>query len=90
MADYLKYVRDLASGYVRVAFTVGDGTEISCWTAWPAAKSRIAWNIRTARKKNTVCACGSDTYCGVSALAGAAENRDFVYFSWREFDLPSR
>ena len=33
MADYLKYVRDPANGYVSVAFPVEDGMEISCWTA---------------------------------------------------------
>jgi hypothetical protein len=32
MADYLKYVRDPANGYVSVAFPVEDGMEISCWT----------------------------------------------------------
>lgn len=30
MADYLKYVRDPAHGYVSVAFPVEDGMEISC------------------------------------------------------------
>jgi predicted O-methyltransferase YrrM len=33
MADYLKYVRDPANGYVSVTFPVQDGMEISCWTA---------------------------------------------------------
>lgn len=32
MAAYLEYVRDPAHGYVSVAFPVGDGMEISCWT----------------------------------------------------------
>jgi hypothetical protein len=30
MTDYLNYVRDLANGYVSVAFPVEDGMEISC------------------------------------------------------------
>jgi predicted O-methyltransferase YrrM len=33
LSDYLEYVRDPANGYVSVAFPVGDGMEISCWTA---------------------------------------------------------
>ena len=33
LAEYLKYVRDPANGYVSVAFPVEDGMEISCWTA---------------------------------------------------------
>jgi predicted O-methyltransferase YrrM len=32
MADYLAYVRDPASGYVNIAFPLGDGMEISSWT----------------------------------------------------------
>ena len=32
-ADYLKYVRDPANGYVSVTFPVEDGMEISCRTA---------------------------------------------------------
>src|ERR1700691_2960891 len=32
MADYLKYVRDPANGYVTVAFPVEDGMELSSWT----------------------------------------------------------
>jgi predicted O-methyltransferase YrrM len=32
MADYLKYVREPASGYVSVSFPVADGVEISSWT----------------------------------------------------------
>jgi predicted O-methyltransferase YrrM len=32
MAEYLRYVRDPASGYVTVAFPVEDGMEISSWT----------------------------------------------------------
>ncbi len=32
MADYLRYVRDRANGYVSVSFPVEDGMEISCWT----------------------------------------------------------
>jgi predicted O-methyltransferase YrrM len=32
MSEYLGYVRDPANGYVSVAFPVGDGIEISCWT----------------------------------------------------------
>ena len=32
MADYLRYVRDRANGYVSVNFPVEDGMEISCWT----------------------------------------------------------
>ena len=32
LADYLKYVRDPANGYVSVAFPVEDGVEISSWT----------------------------------------------------------
>ena len=30
LADYLKYVRDEANGYVSVAFPHGDGVELSC------------------------------------------------------------
>jgi len=37
MADYLDYVRDPASGYVNVAFTVEDGMEISCRTGTSTA-----------------------------------------------------
>jgi predicted O-methyltransferase YrrM len=33
MADYLRYVRDPASGYVSVAFPVEDGMELSSWTS---------------------------------------------------------
>ena len=33
LSDYLEYVRDPANGYVSVAFPMGDGMEISCWTA---------------------------------------------------------
>jgi hypothetical protein len=33
LSDYLEYVRDPANGYVSIAFPVGDGMEISCWTA---------------------------------------------------------
>jgi len=33
LSDYLEYLRDPANGYVSVAFPVGDGMEISCWTA---------------------------------------------------------
>lgn len=33
LSDYLEYTRDPAKGYVSVAFPVGDGMEISCWTA---------------------------------------------------------
>jgi predicted O-methyltransferase YrrM len=33
LSDYLEYVRNPAHGYVSVAFPVGDGMEISCWTA---------------------------------------------------------
>jgi predicted O-methyltransferase YrrM len=32
MADYLKYVREPANGYVSVSFPVADGVEISSWT----------------------------------------------------------
>ena len=32
LADYLKYVRDPANGYVSVSFPVHDGMEISSWT----------------------------------------------------------
>jgi predicted O-methyltransferase YrrM len=32
LADYLRYVRDPANGYVSVEFPVEDGIEISCWT----------------------------------------------------------
>ncbi len=32
MADYLRYIRDRANGYVSVDFPVEDGMEISCWT----------------------------------------------------------
>lgn len=32
MADYLRYIRDPANGYVTVSFPVEDGMEISCWT----------------------------------------------------------
>jgi hypothetical protein len=32
MAEYPRYVRDPARGYVTVAFPVGDGMEISSWT----------------------------------------------------------
>jgi predicted O-methyltransferase YrrM len=32
MAPYLDFIRDQGSGYVSVAFPVGDGVEISCWT----------------------------------------------------------
>jgi predicted O-methyltransferase YrrM len=32
MADYLKYVREPASGYVSVSFPVADGVETSSWT----------------------------------------------------------
>ena len=32
MAGYLAYIRDPANGYVRVAFPVADGVEISSWT----------------------------------------------------------
>jgi predicted O-methyltransferase YrrM len=32
LGEYLGHVRDPASGYVSVAFPVGDGIEISCWT----------------------------------------------------------
>ena len=32
MADYLRYVRDPANGYVTVSFPVDDGMEISSWT----------------------------------------------------------
>jgi predicted O-methyltransferase YrrM len=32
MADYLRYIRDPANGYVSVDFPVEDGMEISCWT----------------------------------------------------------
>ena len=31
-AAYLRYVREPASGYVTVAFPLGDGIEISTWT----------------------------------------------------------
>jgi predicted O-methyltransferase YrrM len=31
-AAYLRYVREPASGYVTVAFPLGDGIEISSWT----------------------------------------------------------
>lgn len=33
LGDYLEYVRDPANGYVSVPFPLGDGMEISCWTA---------------------------------------------------------
>jgi predicted O-methyltransferase YrrM len=33
LSDYLEYARHPANGYVSVAFPVGDGMEISCWTA---------------------------------------------------------
>ena len=33
LSDYLEYVRDPVNEYVSVAFPVGDGMEISCWTA---------------------------------------------------------
>jgi predicted O-methyltransferase YrrM len=32
MNSYLEYVRNLAAGYVTIAFPVDDGMEISCWT----------------------------------------------------------
>jgi predicted O-methyltransferase YrrM len=32
MNSYLEYVRNPAKGYISVAFPVGDGMEISCWT----------------------------------------------------------
>jgi hypothetical protein len=32
LADYLKYVRDPANGYVSVAFPVEDGMAFSSWT----------------------------------------------------------
>jgi predicted O-methyltransferase YrrM len=32
VADYLKYVREPANGYVSVSFPVADGVEISSWT----------------------------------------------------------
>ena len=33
LSSYLNYVRSPANGYVSVAFPIGDGMEISCWTA---------------------------------------------------------
>jgi predicted O-methyltransferase YrrM len=33
MSGYLEYVRNPVNGYATVAFPVGDGMEISCWTA---------------------------------------------------------
>jgi predicted O-methyltransferase YrrM len=33
LSDYLEYARHPPNGYVSVAFPVGDGMEISCWTA---------------------------------------------------------
>jgi predicted O-methyltransferase YrrM len=33
LSNYLEYARHPANGYVSVAFPVGDGMEISCWTA---------------------------------------------------------
>jgi predicted O-methyltransferase YrrM len=36
MADYLRYVREPANGYVSVSFPVADGVEISSWTGAPA------------------------------------------------------
>jgi hypothetical protein len=32
MAGYLDFIRDPAKGYIRVAFPVEDGMEISSWT----------------------------------------------------------
>jgi hypothetical protein len=35
MADYLRYVREPANGYVSVSFPVADGVQISSWTGAP-------------------------------------------------------
>jgi predicted O-methyltransferase YrrM len=40
LGDCLAYVRDLANGYVSVAFPVEDGMEISCWTGQLGAQGK--------------------------------------------------